>query len=52
MTEMFQRFVEKFGVQYGNYIGNGDSETFNAVINSNLYGDNFQVIKNECVEHS
>jgi hypothetical protein len=28
MIEMFQRSVEKFGVQYRNYIGDGDSKTF------------------------
>lgn len=49
ITEMFSRSVEKFGVMYSNYIGDGDSKTFTGILNSNPYGDECTVTKNECV---
>jgi len=30
---------EKFGVRYGNYIGNRDSKTFKAILDVNSYSD-------------
>lgn len=51
ITEMFSRSVEKFGVMYSNYIGDGDSKTFTGILNSNPYGDECTVTKNECVGH-
>lgn len=51
VKEMFLRSEEKFGVKYGNYIGDGDSKTFQAIININPYGDEFIVIKSECIGH-
>lgn len=50
VTEMFLRSDEKFGVKYGNYIGDGDSKTFKAILDVNPYG-NFQIIKSECIGH-
>lgn len=49
--EMFSRSVEKFGVKYDNYIGDGDSKTYKALIDLNPYGDDCLVIKSECVGH-
>ncbi|EZA47079.1 hypothetical protein X777_16771 [Ooceraea biroi] len=51
MKEMFSRSEEKFKVKYTNYIGDGDSKTFNAILNLNPYGDDVSVIKTECVGH-
>lgn len=51
VVEMFLRSEEKFGVKYGNYIGDGDSKTFKAILEQNPYGDDFPVIKNECIGH-
>lgn len=51
MKEMFTRSDEKFGVKYGNYIGDGDTKTFKAILDMKPYGDNFEIIKSECVGH-
>lgn len=51
IKEMFSRSEDKYGVKYGNYIGDGDSKTFKAILDLNPYGDEFQVLKSECVGH-
>lgn len=51
IQEMFTRSEEKFKVKYGNYIGDGDSKTYKAILDLNSYGDNFQVVKSECIDH-
>lgn len=47
---MFQRSV-KNGVRYRNYIGDGDSKAYSELVNSKPYGDDFSIVKKECVEH-
>lgn len=44
----FSRSKEIYKVKYGNYIGDGDSKTFKAILDLNPYSD-FKVMKNECV---
>ncbi|XP_015177660.1 PREDICTED: uncharacterized protein LOC107067025 [Polistes dominula] len=51
VKEMFSRSEELFGVKYGHYIGNGDSKTFKGILDLNPYGDDFQVVKSECIGH-
>jgi len=51
IVEMFVRSVEKFGVKYRNYIGDGDSKTFAGIRKMNPNGNDCPVIKNECVGH-
>ena len=51
MTEMFSTSQEKFGVKYGNDIGNGDSKTFKAILELETYGDELPVVKSECIGH-
>nr|XP_032514623.1 uncharacterized protein LOC116768095 [Danaus plexippus plexippus] len=51
IVEMFSRSIEKFGVMYSNYIGDGDTKTFLGILNSDPYGDECTVTKNECVGH-
>lgn len=51
MVEMFTKSEEKFSVKYGNYIGDGDSKTFKAILELNPYGDKLTVVKNECIGH-
>ncbi|XP_011343325.1 uncharacterized protein LOC105282795 isoform X4 [Ooceraea biroi] len=51
MKEMFGTSVEKYGVRYVNYIGDGDSKTFKSILDLNPYGDDCTVIKSECVGH-
>ncbi|XP_066584858.1 uncharacterized protein [Prorops nasuta] len=51
IVEMFLRSVENFGVKYTNYIGDGNSKTFNGIVKMNPYGDDYPVTKNVCVGH-
>lgn len=51
IKEMFLRSEELFGVKYGNYIGDGDSKTFKGILDVNPYGDDFPVVKSECIGH-
>lgn len=51
VKEMFSASLEKFGVRYQNYIGDGDSKTFKAILDLNPYGDEYPVRKSECVNH-
>jgi len=41
ITEMFLKSEEKYGVKYGNYIGDGDLKTFKAILDVNPYSDDF-----------
>lgn len=51
MKEIFSRSVEKYGVRYVNYIGDGDSKTYTGIVNSKPYGEECEIIKKECVGH-
>lgn len=51
LLKMFLRSEEKYGVKYGNYIGDGDSKTVKAILDMNPYGINFQIVKSECIGH-
>lgn len=46
MQEMFERFEKLHGIKYVNYIGNGDSKTYSALVKLFNY-----VIKKECIGH-
>ncbi|XP_066599941.1 uncharacterized protein [Prorops nasuta] len=50
ITEMFSRSLNKYGVKYLTYIGDGDSKTFNGIVNAAPYGES-TVVKKECVGH-
>ncbi|KAI4492090.1 hypothetical protein M0802_010098 [Mischocyttarus mexicanus] len=51
MLEMFSRSMEKFGVMYNNYNGDGNTKTSLSILNSNPYGDECTVTRNKCVRH-
>ena len=51
INEMFSRSEENYGVQYLNYIGDGDSKPFANIVKANPYGDENPVVKSECVGH-
>lgn len=51
IKEMFLRSEKKYNVKYSNYIGDGDSKTYKAILDLNPYGNDLQVIKNECIGH-
>ncbi|KZC10036.1 hypothetical protein WN55_01787 [Dufourea novaeangliae] len=48
---MFQRSEKLFGVKYCNYVGDGDTKTFKAILDKQPYGEDFKIIKSECVIH-
>lgn len=50
VVEMFSRSVEKHGVKYLTYIGDGDSKTFKGILDAKPYADK-TVVKKECVGH-
>ncbi|XP_026471717.1 uncharacterized protein LOC113375996, partial [Ctenocephalides felis] len=50
ITKMFLRSVEKYGVKYLTYIGDGDSKTFKGMLDTKPYGDT-AVTKKQCVSH-
>ena len=50
-VKMFARSIEKNKLRYTSYIGDGDTSSFNDVINSKPYGDNVVIDKKECVGH-
>lgn len=51
VLEMFQRSEEQFGVKYSNYVGDGDSKTFKALLDAEPYGKDLIVTKSECIGH-
>jgi len=51
IIEMYFRSVEKHGVKYLTYIGDGDSKTFKGILNANPYTGEKRVVKKECVGH-
>lgn len=50
ILEMFGRSEEKYGVRYINYVGDGDTKTFKAILDASPYED-VEVKKSECVGH-
>ncbi|XP_065680580.1 uncharacterized protein LOC136094527 [Hydra vulgaris] len=49
--EIFHSSVEKYGLRYAHYIGDGDTASFNDVVQSKPYGDELIPIKWECIGH-
>ena len=49
--EIFQRSINNHKLRYNNYIGDGDSSSFNKVVQSKPYGETFMINKLECVGH-
>lgn len=50
-TEIFRRSVPQYGVRYKFYLGDGDFKAYNAVVKEKPYGDEFTIVKRECVGH-
>ena len=48
---LFQRSVEKHNLQYTQYIGDGDSSSFQVVESAKPYGDEVKIEKLECIGH-
>ncbi|CAD6218422.1 GSCOCG00011449001-RA-CDS [Cotesia congregata] len=51
VVEMFGRSVEKHGVKYVKYIGDGDAKTFKGILDIDPYDGDPLVEKKECVGH-
>jgi len=51
VKEMFSASYEKYGVKYQTYIGDGDSKTFKAIIDTDPYNGDPIVTKKECIAH-
>ena len=49
--EIFQQSINNHKLRYNNYIGDGDSSSFNKVVQSKSYGETFIINKLECVGH-
>ena len=49
--EIFQRSVEKNGLRYVQFIGDGDSSTYQGISTAKPYGDGVEIVKKECVGH-
>ena len=51
-VDIFNRSLENYGLMYKEYLGDGDTSSFNDVIKSNPYKDhNLTPIKLECIGH-
>ncbi|GFV81567.1 transposable element Tcb1 transposase [Trichonephila clavipes] len=51
MLRIFNRSEKLHNLKYSNYIGNGDTKTFNALSENKPYGDDHLIQKIECVGH-
>ncbi|KAJ8936161.1 hypothetical protein NQ318_016485, partial [Aromia moschata] len=49
VKEVFQRSEEMHNVKYAQYIGDGDSKTFKAILDLDPYNNDPKVMKKECV---
>ncbi|GFY12259.1 uncharacterized protein TNCV_283621 [Trichonephila clavipes] len=51
MLRIFNRSEKLHNLKYSNYIGDGDTKTFNALSENKPYGDDHLILKIECVGH-
>ncbi|GFU29260.1 uncharacterized protein TNCV_1975031 [Trichonephila clavipes] len=51
MLKIFNRSEKLHNLKYSNYIGDGDTKTFNALSENKPYGDDYLIQKIECVGH-
>ena len=51
ILDMFKQSEDEYGVKYKYYRGDGESKTFETILHEDPYGEGYQVIKKECVEH-
>lgn len=50
-TEIFRRTVSQYGVRYKFYLGDGDLKAYDAVVKDKPFGEDFTIVKRECVGH-
>ncbi|GBO10153.1 hypothetical protein AVEN_252950-1 [Araneus ventricosus] len=51
VQNIFKRSLTFQNACYTKYLGDGDSKAFDAITEENIYGDEFQVEKLECIGH-
>ncbi|GFT99422.1 uncharacterized protein TNCV_3238821 [Trichonephila clavipes] len=51
MLRIFNRSEKLHNLKYSNYIGDGDTKTFNALSENKPYGDDYLIQKIECAGH-
>ncbi|GFU76144.1 uncharacterized protein TNCV_206881 [Trichonephila clavipes] len=51
ILRIFNRSEKLHNLKYSNYIGDGDTKTFNALSENKPYGDDYLIQKIECVGH-
>ncbi|GFY27793.1 uncharacterized protein TNCV_242591 [Trichonephila clavipes] len=50
-SKIFQRSLSLHNVRYITYLGDGDCKAFDAVKKKNIYGNEYQIEKLECIGH-
>ncbi len=52
-VKIFKRSIERRGLKYTTFVGDGDSDTFKVVSEeiNKTYGDQYKVVKEECIGH-
>lgn len=48
---LFGRSVEKYGLRYTTILSDGDSKTYVKLLEKNIYGNNYKISKEECINH-
>ena len=50
---MFSRSVEKRGLKYTTYVGDGDSSSYGKVAEAmeKIYGESYKIVKEDCIGH-
>lgn len=48
---IFHRSIETYNVRYLKYLGDGDSNSFESIVQSRPYGNHNEINKLECVNH-
>lgn len=50
-VEIWRRSVEKHKFRYTTLLSDGDAKTHQALVEANIYGQNYEIKKEECVNH-
>lgn len=48
---LWKRSVELHKLKYGEFLGDGDSHTYDKVVQAQVYGPDFEIKKTDCINH-
>lgn len=48
---LFSRSIEKYNLRYLTVLSDGDSKSYLKLCDENIYGDNYKITKEECINH-